>query len=93
LKLIREKHQQPLELKNRVKGNFEFEDLNINATNYEEVFDLKESEDNQALQMGCNNIIKKIAQMEKLSIIKGFSINFDNAKSVKENINFKIYHE
>ena len=31
--------------------------------------------------------------MEKLLIIKGFSINFDNEKSVRENINFKIYYE
>ena len=61
----REKSQELIDLENRVKGEFEFTDLNINAKIDKEVFDLMKSEDIDALQKDYENTSREIAEMEK----------------------------
>ena len=61
----REKSQELMDLENRVKGEFEFTDLNINAKIDKEVFDLMKSEDIDALQKDYENTSREIAEMEK----------------------------
>ena len=54
-----------IDLENRVKGEFEFTDLNINAKIDKEIFDLMKSEDIDALQKDYENTSREIAEMEK----------------------------
>ena len=65
VKSQREKSQELIDLENRVKGEFEFGDLDMNATIDEEVFDLMKSEDIDALQKDYDKMNREIDEMEK----------------------------
>jgi hypothetical protein len=54
-----------MDLENRVKGEFEFTDLNINAKIDKEVFELMKSEDIDVLQKDYENTSREIAEIEK----------------------------
>ena len=60
-----DKSQELIDLENRVKGEFEFKNLNINAKIDKEIFDLMKSEDIDALQKDYENTSREIAEMEK----------------------------
>ena len=61
----REKSQELIDLENKVKGEFEFGDVDMNATIDEEVFDLMKPEDIDALQKDYESTGREIAEMER----------------------------
>jgi len=61
----REKSQELIDLENKVKGEFEFGDVDMNATIDEEVFDQMKPEDIDALQKDYESTGREIAEMER----------------------------